>query len=279
MKYGLYTPPEHLRGIVRYFWNFECTSGDDLPAEHQAMADGCPEIIFQYNGGFFEYSNFVSYLRAPRSESKVLHLGDRMGLFAIRLYPHAIRQLLDIPNNELVNRSFEMTHVFGNKYRSVNEQMLEASSIEQKIKVASDFLSDLWQASTKDPVYECVRLMLQSEGIVNLDELRALTGLSVKQFERRFKAIAGFPPKYYSRIARFQGTKRKYASGKFRTLSELSHACDYYDQSHFIREFKEFSGMQANHFFKIVGNTETDESRVLRNLVLAKDTPDRTRFA
>jgi AraC-like DNA-binding protein len=58
-------------------------------------------------------------------------------------------------------------------------------------------------------------------------------------------------------------------------LSELSHACEYYDQSHFIREFKEFSGMQANHFFKIVGNTETDESRVLRNLVLAKDTPER----
>lgn len=275
MKYGLYTPPQHLRGIVRYFWNFECTRTDDLPGEHQAMADGCPEIIFQYNGGFIEYNNYVSYLRAPRSGSRVLRLGDHMGLFAIRLYPHAIRQLLGIPNSELVNSSFELTHIFGNKYRYVNEQMLEAASIEDKIKVAGNFLSDLWQASEKDPVYECVRQMLQTEGMVSLDQLRGMTGLSVKQFERRFKAIAGFPPKYYSRIARFQGTKRKYASGKFRTLSELSHACDYYDQSHFIREFKEFSGMQANHFFKIVGNTETDESQVLRNLVLAKDTPER----
>lgn len=274
MKYGLYTPPQHLRGIVRYFWNFECSRADDLPPEHQAMADGCPEIIFQYGGGFLEYRNYVSYLRAPRSDSKVLQLSDRMGLFAIRLYPHAIRQLLGIPNSELVNGSYELTHIFGNKYKYVNEQMLEAASMDEKIKVASDFLSDLWQASEKDPIYECVRQMLQSEGMVSLDHLRNITGLSVKQFERRFKAIAGFPPKYYSRIARFQGTKRKYASGKFRTLSELSHACDYYDQSHFIREFKEFSGMQANHFFKIVGNTETDESRVLRNLVLAKDTPE-----
>jgi AraC-like DNA-binding protein len=275
MKYGLYTPPQHLRGVVRYFWNFECDRSDDLPSEHQAMADGCPEIIFQYGGGFLEYKNFVSYLRAPRSASKVLKLGDRMGLFAIRLYPHAIRQLLRIPNNELANGSFELTHIFGNKYSVVNEQMLEASSIQEKIKVADNFLCDLWQASERDPIYECVRRMLQSEGIVDLDDLRDLTGLSVKQFERRFKSVAGFPPKYYSRIARFQGTKRKYASGKFRTLSELSHACEYYDQSHFIREFKEFSGMQANHFFKIVGNTETDESRVLRNLVLAKDTPER----
>lgn len=275
MNYGLYAPPQHLRGLVRYFWNFECDRTDDLPSEHQAMADGCPEIIFQYNGGFLENKNFVSYLRAPRSDSKVLRLGDRMGLFAIRLYPHAIRQLMRVPNNELVNGSFELTHIFGNKYNYVNEQILEAATTEHRIKVAGDFLMTLWQASEKDSIYECIRQVLQNEGNVNLDDLRALTGLSVKQFERRFTAVAGFPPKYYSRITRFQGTKRKYASGKFRTLSELSHACDYYDQSHFIREFKEFSGMQANQFFKIVGDTNTDESRVLRNLVLAKDTPER----
>ena len=274
MKYGLYTPPQHLRGLVRYFWNFECSRADDLPDWHQAMADGCPEIIFQYNGGFIENKNYISYLRAPRSGSKVLHLGDHMGLFAIRLYPHAVRQLVGIPNSELVNGSFELAHIFGNQYSFVNEQMLEATSVEDRIRVAGNFLSELWQASSKDPIYECIRLMLQHEGNVDLDQLRELTGLSVKQFERRFKAIAGFPPKYYSRITRFQGTKRKYASGKFKTLSELSHACDYYDQSHFIREFKEFSGMQANHFFKIVGET-SEEGSVLRNLVLAKDTPDR----
>ncbi len=274
MNYGLYPAPQHLRGLVRYFWNFEYSLGDPLPSEHQAMADGCPEIIFQYDGGFLENKNFMSYLRAPRSDSKVLHLGDRMGLFAIRLYPHAIRQLVAIPNSELVNGSFELTHVFGNDYNYVNEQVLEATSITAKIKVASDFLSALWQASEKDPIYECIRLMLMHDGHVDLDDLRALTGLSVKQFERRFKAVAGFPPKYYSRITRFQGTKRKYASGKFKTLSELSHACDYYDQSHFIREFKEFSGMQANHFFKIVGDT-SEESKILRNLVLAKDAPER----
>lgn len=273
MNYGLYPAPPHLRGLVRYFWNFEYKLGDPLPPVHQAMADGCPEIIFHYNGGFVENKNFKSYLRAPRSGSKVLTLGEQMGLFAIRLYPHAIRQLLGIPNSELVNGSFELTHIFGNKYSYVNEQMLEASTMEQRIKVAGDFLSALWHASPKDAIFECIRLMLQNEGNVDLDELRDLTGLSVKQFERRFKSVAGFPPKYYSRITRFQGTKRKYASGKFKTLSELSHACDYYDQSHFIREFKEFSGMQANHFFKIVSDT-TDESRILRDLVLAKDRPD-----
>lgn len=273
MNYGLYAPPQHLRGLVRYFWNYESSSADDMPSEYQAMADACPELIFQYNGGFLEHNNYMSYLRAPRSDSQVLHLGEHIGLFGVRLYPHAVRQLLGIPNSDLVNGSYELSHIFGSEYNFVNEQMFEAPSTDEKIKVADNFLSALWRASSKDPIYECIRLMLQYEGNVDLDELRALTGLSVKQFERRFKAVAGFPPKFYSRIMRFQGTKRKYASGKFRTLSELSHACDYYDQSHFIREFKEFSGMQANHFFKIVADTSTEESKVLRSLVLAKDTP------
>lgn len=275
MNYGLYTPPQHLRGLVRYFWLYESDSADDMPNEYQGMADGCPEIIFQYNRGFLEHNNYASYLRGPRSGSQVLHLGEHIGLFGVRLYPHAVQQLLGVPNTELVNGSFELSHVFGNEYKYVNDQMFEAHTVDQKVNVAAKFLSALWQNSNKDPLYECVRVVLQNEGNVDLDSLRAMTGLSVKQFERRFKAVAGFPPKYYSRITRFQATKRKYASGKFRTLSELSHACDYYDQSHFIREFKEFSGMQANHFFKLVGNSNTNESRVLRGLVLAKDTPEK----
>jgi AraC-like DNA-binding protein len=275
MKYGLYSPPEHLRGLVRYFWIYESDRNDtSMPREYQAMADCCPELIFQYNAGFIEHNNYISYLRAPRSGSQVMHLGDEIGLFGVRLFPHAIHQLLGIPNSELVNGAFELTHLFGNKYRSVNEQILEAVTVEEKINVASNFLMELSSEADKDPIHACVRMMLKHEGNVDLDTLRDITGLSVKQFERRFKAVAGFTPKYYSRITRFQGTKRKYASGKFRTLSELSHACDYYDQSHFIREFKEFSGMQANHFFKLVGNAETDESKVLRNLILAKDTPE-----
>ncbi len=275
MKYGLYTPPEHLRSLVRYFWIYESDRHDlSMPHEHQAMADGCPELIFQYHKGFVEHSNYMSYLRAPRSESQVLRLGDEIGLFGVRLFPHAIHQLLRIPNSELVNRSFELTHLFGNKYRHVNDRMLETATVQEKIQVASDFLVSLMGETARDPVHECVRLILKHEGNIDLDSVRNMTGLSVKQFERRFKSAAGFTPKYYSRITRFQGTKRKYASGKFRTLSELSHACDYYDQSHFIREFKEFSGMQANHFFRLVGNVETDESKVLRNLVLAKDNPE-----
>lgn len=273
MNYGLYTPPAHLRGLVRYFWAYESNAADNMPLVHQAMADTCPELIFQYGGGFKEYNNYTTYFRAPRSVSRELHLGERMGLFAIRFYPHAIFQLLGIPNSELVNRAFEFTHIFGGQYATINQQIMDAPTVEAKIKVASEFLTQLAQTIDRDPIDVCIRMMLLNEGNIPLDTLRAYTGLSVKQFERRFKTTSGFPPKYYSRITRFQATKRKYVTGKFRTLSELSHACEYYDQSHFIREFKEFSGMQANHFFKIVDNDSTNESKVLRNLVLAKDNP------
>lgn len=271
MKYGLYPPPAHLKDVVRYFWIFESDRSDSMPNEYQGMADCSPEIIFQYDGHFIEHRNYDVYLRAPRSESQILHLGEKIGLFGIRLFPHAMNQLVHIPNSDLVNGSFELSHVLGKGYDHVTQQMIEASTDAEKIKVATRFISELMQTADYDPIHHCVRLMLQNEGNVDLDELRAITGLSVKQFERRFKAAAGFPPKYYSRINRFQATKRKYATGQFKTLSELSHACDYYDQSHFIREFKEFSGMQANRFFKLVADSASEESAVLKNLILAKD--------
>jgi AraC-like DNA-binding protein len=110
----------------------------------------------------------------------------------------------------------------------------------------------------------------QAEGNVNLTWLREQTGLSVKQFERRFKATAGFPPKHYARIARFQSTKRKYATGRYDSLTKLAYACNYYDQSHFIREFQEFSGVQASHYFAYLDRGD-NESRVIKELVLTKE--------
>ena len=189
MKYGLYPPPAHLREIVRYFWVYESNSRDTMPTEYQGMADCCPELIFQYDGRFVEYENYGAYLRGPRSASRVLHLGERLGLFGIRLFPHAINQLLRIPNIELVNSSFELTHVLGKRHHDVIQQMMDACSDEARIKVASDFIFALSQNADNDPIHECVRIMLQREGEVDLDELRSITGLSVKQFERRLDSV------------------------------------------------------------------------------------------
>jgi len=92
--------------------------------------------------------------------------------------------------------------------------------------------------------------VIQRKGVVDISAMHYESGLSVKQFERRFKAITGFPPKYFARISRFQAVKDSYALGQFASMTSLAYSGNYYDQSHFNREFKEFSGVQPLQYFK-----------------------------
>ncbi|MBC8045504.1 MAG: AraC family transcriptional regulator, partial [Fimbriimonadaceae bacterium] len=92
----------------------------------------------------------------------------------------------------------------------------------------------------------------------NVEQLARQNFLSIRQFERNFKEFSGFRPKLFSRIIRFQSALSEY-DNKGKPLTEIAYACGYYDQSHFIHDFKEFSGHYPKHYFS--GKAEGAEYR------------------
>jgi methylphosphotriester-DNA--protein-cysteine methyltransferase len=73
-----------------------------------------------------------------------------------------------------------------------------------------------------------------------------------------FKHFSGFSPKLFSRIIRFQSALNHYGK-KEKKLTEIAYDAGYYDQSHFIQDFKEFSGHSPKEYFS--GKTETTQWR------------------
>jgi AraC-like DNA-binding protein len=273
MSHAVFSPPDQLKNLVRYFWFLESSPGEVFPNEYQSMADGCPELIFQYNGGFLEYTNFKAYLRAQHCEHKRLTMGKSIGLFGVRFYPHAIYQLFGIPADKLTNTVCEFNTITGYNIDVLVEKVLLSPTTYARIKLLSDFLTGILIDKNPDPIHTFITQIIQREGQVNIGQMHEQSSLSLRQFERRFKAASGFPPKYYSRIMRFISTKRKYISGSYKTLAELANACNYYDQSHFIHEFKEFSGMQVHTYFKMLDRNDNEETKVIKGLIIAKDIP------
>lgn len=269
MFHQIFQPPNELKEIVRNFYVLESTPGEVIPKEYQSMADGSPEIIFQYKGGFREYENVHAYLRPQHSTYQRLNLENHMGLFGIRLYPHAIQQLFDVPSFELINKVFDLKELI--KEHSYIERTIDSNNIENRIQVASLFLQHQSNGKPLDPMHKLVRLVMQSDGKIDLPDMRKFIGLSVRQFERRFRAIAGFTPKHYARMMRFQSTKRRYVSNSFDTLAELAQFCNYSDQSHFIREFKEFAGITPAQYFKLLDKEGDNECQIIKGLIIEKD--------
>ncbi|MBB6131161.1 AraC family transcriptional regulator [Mucilaginibacter lappiensis] len=250
MDYQIFTPPVQLRDLVQCFWTLESVPDLPIPKDYFLMADSCPEIIFQYNEGFQAYSAQSARIRFQHSITDKFNVGKKVGFFGVRLYPYAVSQMLNIPANELVNHVFDFSDLFRQEGKDLAEQVYNAVTTPERITRVSDYLIKKTSGKQVDPVKYFVDQVIGHRGDMDITTMQRASGLSVKQFERRFKAITGFPPKYFARISRFQAIKDNYALSQFSTMTSLAYDCNYYDQSHFNREFKEFSGVVPLQYFK-----------------------------
>jgi AraC-like DNA-binding protein len=84
--------------------------------------------------------------------------------------------------------------------------------------------------------------ILQRQGHIRIDDVAGRSGLSQRQFERRFTAQIGVRPKLYARIARFEAALDSRARSHRKSWTEIAHTFGYYDQMHLIHDFERFSG-------------------------------------
>lgn len=105
------------------------------------------------------------------------------------------------------------------------------------------FVSDYSpRASTDATIREVVELIYTTNGRRNVNELAAHCYLSVSQLERRFKYFTGLSPKTLARLVRFDHTCSGLLNATSSRLTDLAYEMGYFDQAHFNREFKAFTG-------------------------------------
>jgi AraC-like DNA-binding protein len=88
-----------------------------------------------------------------------------------------------------------------------------------------------------------------NQGMVEIEELSSLACLSRKQFERIFLEYIGISPKQYLKIIRFQSSIFLKSKNEDISLTELAYESGYYDQSHFINEYRKMTGITPKQFF------------------------------
>jgi methylphosphotriester-DNA--protein-cysteine methyltransferase len=245
MRYYAIQPPGRLQEFVSHFWvsEFEA-SGTDV-FTWLSTADSCAKIVFFYCNESLTSSSIQGHTQThgcyPNKGS--------FGIFGVTLFSHAIPQLFGMPAPEISNQMLNLDILLGSKGAELNEKMAEAADTRQRVNTITAFLEDqLTRHYTPETVItRAIRLIRTQRTGVDLDALAGQCFLSSKQFERRFREWSGFMPKLYARIIRFETALGSY-DGQ-RLLTGIAHECGYYDQSHFIRDFKEFAGLPPARYF------------------------------
>lgn len=254
MFYQTFDPSPRLAPHVRFFWALE---SDVLPGEdfvHRSMADGSVEMVFHYRGLFdeigVEETSPLSNIQAQSTTYRRFSTTHSFGIFGAYLYPFAIPRLFSMPASDFTGLAPDLETALGFDGKMLEDQMITARDNRERVAIASKFFEHRLDRVTRElpAIHRAVHAMLDANGSVNIVQMARDNALSTRQFERRFKEVAGLSPKLYSRVARFQSATRYRATGT-RDLTEIAYACGYYDQSHFINEFREFSGYSPKEYF------------------------------
>src|SRR5690606_38201784 len=133
------------------------------------------------------------------------------------------------------------------KISEVEEKLIIATTDKQRIKIVEQFLlSQLKDIQTDKLIIEAVKLIYQSKGTIRIKEINEKLFISQSPFEKRFRKVVGTSAKKFASIIRFNSVLDNMNESKL--LTEICYENNFFDQAHFIKDFKQFTGDTPENF-------------------------------
>ena len=155
-----------------------------------------------------------------------------------------------IPANELFDITIPAENFFTKSAaQDLVDAISEAKDNPARIRRTEAFLTQQLRGGGPDPlVNEAVRLIKESKGLIRIKDLGHALYISQDPLEKRFRAQVGSTPKQYSSIIRLRNIIDTWSS--YPSLTSASYDAGYFDQSHFIKDFRTFTGESPKDFFR-----------------------------
>ncbi|MEO1054957.1 MAG: AraC family transcriptional regulator [Bacteroidota bacterium] len=260
MYYQSFDPPVQISHIVRSIWIVEGNEEGNGAFNHRLFADNCANLVFHYRNHFREIKRgqpgsylHDAVLHGQSTGFEDMRVDGPFGILGIYLYPQATKLLFGLPASEITNTIIPLDVLDTRGLEPLEERLAVAVGHKERVNYAFDYIISLLSKS-QQPIdrrlHFCIDRILENSGNVNLDGLCDTAGLSTRQLERLFKQSAGLNPKLFSMITRFTDALTTPLGESARNLTELALQTGYSDQSHFIRDFKAFSGLSPKVYFK-----------------------------
>lgn len=254
MLYERIIPPLSLSGLIDCYWVVE--SNDQTIQSQKIIPDGYPEIIFHYDdpyriniSGEWELQSHTLLAGQIRNHFLLENTGAS-GMIGVKFKPAGITELFSISMKDFTDVVVDLDSVLGEEFQSISEFMLSQTPYSKKIDQLNYFFLEKKNKMKKNgnEVREALDIIFRENGVISVSELISELAINERKIERLFNKFVGLTPKFYSRIIRFNYIFQLIQKQQL-SWSEVAHLSGYYDQSHFISNFQEFTGEDPSSYF------------------------------
>jgi len=258
MYYREYKPSEYLAEFIDCYWELIDDNSYQYAEPENVFPDGKMELIFNFGDPVMRKYQNINDLTKPTygeihgqiTSPLTLMQSGKVNLFAIRFKPGGCYPFTKIPSYELTSSFIPFEDNFKDIAVELTEKIENENRIFNKIQYVENLLCKKFENTDENyfKVQYAINCITNNAANVQIKNISNKIGISERHFERLFKKYVGLSPKFYSRIVRFQSIFREFENPDSKNFADIVYKCGYYDQSHFIKEFYEFTSQTPLKF-------------------------------
>ena len=257
MRYTEFHPGGILKDYVQCY--FVCETDTAVFTRDKVYATGSIEIMFNLGSDGPQQIKNGDRVTQPDIQlwGQTIHplaftSFGKHAMLGIRFFTHTAACFFNERVEEFNDQVIDLKDIGGKEVATLHLKLLEAASLRQRIELIEEFL--LRRLSVSENRFSKLKLVnsimndLCQEGFLeNINAVASRYGISSRYLQTIFLNYSGLSPNLFTKIARFQKSLSLVAGTEL-SLTTIAYECGYFDQSHFIKDFKFFTGSAPSWF-------------------------------
>ncbi len=213
----------------------------------RVLPDTCVELFISYTDtpvaiiGNQLHKRSIVTARMSRPMDVQMRKGS--GCLAICFFPGVAYKFMSLPMHALTDATVALEDIWIGLAAEIESKLAIAPSNDIRVAIAQQYLTAFLVDSKHDQqVARCLQQIQLSDEPLTVKQLTDSIGMSQRQLSRRFLQRVGLSPNAYLRVNRFIRSLQHLKGYPLHSLTEIAHGSNYYDQAHFIHDYKDYTG-------------------------------------
>ena len=228
----------------------------------EASPEGVFELVFQQGNSVWQkgqedadwQQRDDAFVGGLHQQSYQVKLTPGAEIISVRFKPGAFKYVFRGRLNDFMNAKIPIDEVWSSQGRRLSARISEQPDHAAQLQAIAVFVQSQLDESRRSVIDDAVNQVIRSGGRLTVTQLEQTAPLSQAQFRKRFREEVGLAPKKFTQIIRINAILNALQTNRScGNLVDLAYQFNYFDQSHFIKDFKSVVGMTPRQYEQAVG--------------------------